>query len=67
VCRRFGGRSGRGFAVEGEVLGFVALDGAEEGVVVGGALSGTCLKRKWMWREAVMVGPFAEYWEAKVA
>src|ERR1700693_3142828 len=42
--RREGGRGG--WAVEGEVLGFVVLDGAEEGVVVGGAFGGDLSQEK---------------------
>ena len=39
--RRFRGRGGISVvALEGEDLGFVVLDGAEEGVVVGGAVRG---------------------------
>ena len=34
------GIGSRGWVVEGEILGFVVLDGAEEGVVVGGAFGG---------------------------
>ena len=44
MCRRFGDRSGRAF--EGEVLGLVVPDGAEEGVVVGGALGGDFSQKK---------------------
>src|SRR6266850_4115206 len=39
-----GGRGG--WVVEGEVLGFVVPDGAEEGVVVGGALGGDLPQEK---------------------
>src|SRR6266850_4538705 len=39
-----GGRGG--WAVEGKVLGFVVPDGAEEGVVVGGALGGDLPEEK---------------------
>ena len=39
-----GGRGG--WAVEGEVLGFIVLDGAEESVVVGGALGGDLPQEK---------------------
>jgi len=52
-------RQQRTRAVEGEVLGLVVPDGAEEGVVVGGALGGDLPStEKLIWREAVMVGPF---------
>src|SRR5467141_1024046 len=41
------GIGGRGsWVVEREVLGFVVLDGAEEGVVVGGALGGDLPQEK---------------------
>ncbi len=39
-----GGRGG--WAVEGEILGFVVLDSAEESIVVGGALSGDLSQEK---------------------
>ena len=39
--------AGRGrFVVEGEVLGFVVLDGTEEGVVIGGAIRGDLPQKK---------------------
>src|SRR5258708_24199597 len=43
---RLGAARRGGFAVEGKVLGLVVLDGAEEGVVVGGALGGDLPQQK---------------------